>query len=838
MRRTLFRVLWSVAAGALAASTLVRAADLVDETPQRWFVELSNAPTADGGNSAAVANDHANFRSQAASAGIHYSVRYSYSSLYNGFSLNVAPRDVAKLSTLPGVKSIHPVRDVPLPMTTPGDDAAQQDWLSMTGADIAQNELGLKGDGITVAVMDTGVDYHHPDLGGCFGTGCKVTKGYDLVGDAFNNTTVPTPTPDNDPMDCAGHGTHVSGILAADGHGQAGHVTGVAPHVKLHMYRVFGCSGSTSDDIMLSAMEMILADGADVLSMSIGSDYDDWSESPTAAGSDRLARKGIVVVAAAGNAGSAAGTYVTGSPSTGTRVISVASFENLSVKLPSIVVNGTSFGYSAAVGAPPPPTSGSAPLKAAPAGDIIGCNPVAANFYSGTVALIKRGTCSFYQKAAIAQAGGATAVVLYNNAAGFINPTVAGTPPITIPVVALTLADGTTIAGELPTSLTWTDQLVNTPNPSAGLVSTFSSFGPTAELDFKPDIGAPGGNIFSTYPLALGGYATLSGTSMATPHIAGSVALLLQARPHLPANGVRDLLQNNAVPANWNGNPSLGFLDNVNVQGAGLAHIDRTILNTVSVAPGKIAVGDASHGPVTQALTFTNTGTVPVTYNLSNASALATGPNQLAAVAEFNVPGSVSFSAPSVTVPAGGSASVNATITAPAIPSLYVYGGYIVATPAGSGMPLRVPYMGMTGNYQDLNVLGLRSSGVPFLSHGDFTPVSDSAAFNLTSGDLPTIVVQLASATRNLSAEVYAASGSGLGRDWHKAFSFDYVPRNTSAGGVYVIPLDGTTFNGNKLNTLPAGKYIVVLTALQPLGDASNPASVETWQSPVFELQR
>jgi len=144
--------------------------------------------------------------------------------------------------------------------------------------------------------------------------------------------------------------------------------------------------------------------------------------------------------------------------------------------------------------------------------------------------------------------------------------------------------------------------------------------------------------------------------------------------------------------------------------------------------------------------------------------------------------------------------------------------------------------MGMTGNYQDLNVLGLRSSGVPFLSHGDFTPVSDGAAFNLTSGDLPTIVVQLASATRNLSAEVYAASGSGLGRDWHKAFSFDYVPRNTSAGGVYVIPLDGTTFNGNKLNTLPAGKYVIVLTALQPLGDPSNPASVETWQSPVFEI--
>jgi hypothetical protein len=110
--------------------------------------------------------------------------------------------------------------------------------------------------------------------------------------------------------------------------------------------------------------------------------------------------------------------------------------------------------------------------------------------------------------------------------------------------------------------------------------------------------------------------------------------------------------------------------------------------------------------------------------------------------------------------------------------------------------------------------------------------------FNLASGDVPTIVVQLTSATRNLSAEVYAAQGSVPGKDWHKAFSFDYVPRNASAGGVYLLPFDGTTFNGNKLNTLPAGKYIIVLTALQPLGDPSNPASVETWQSPVFEIRR
>ena len=838
--RRAFRFLLSVAAAAFAASTLVHAADLgggmVDETPQRWFVELASAPTADGGNANAVANDHANFKSQAAAAGLRYSVRYSYSSLFNGFSVKIAAGDVAKMSVLPGVQHVYPVKDVPRPMTIPGDAADQQDWLSMTGADIAQNELGLRGDGVTVAVMDTGVDYNHPDLGGCFGPGCKVSQGFDLVGDAFDNTTVLDPTPDPDPMDCAGHGTHVSGIIAADGHGQPGHVTGVAPHVKLHMYRVFGCHGSTSDDIMLKAMEMILADGADILSMSIGADFDNWAESPTAAGSDRLARKGMVVVAAAGNAGSASGTYVTGSPSTGTRVISVASFENLTVKLPSFTVNGTSYGYFSAVGAPPAPTSGSAPLVAAP--DTIGCVAPPAHFYNGASALIKRGTCSFLAKAALAQAAGASSVVLYNNAAGFLNPTVAGTPTIVIPVVAVTLADGTALAGQLPASLTWTDQLINSPNPTAGLVSTFSSFGPTAELDFKPDIGAPGGNIYSTY--LSGGYATLSGTSMATPHIAGSAALLLQARPHTPANAVRDLLQNNAVPANWNAAPSLGFLDNVHVQGAGLAHIDRTVLNGVSVTPGKLALGDASGGPATRTLTFTNAGASAVTYTLSHAPALTSGPNQFTAVTsnETTAHATVAFSAPTVTVPAHGSATVSATITAPAIPSLFIYGGYLVATPAAGAMPVRVPYMGVTGNYQDLNVLGATAAGFPRLTRGDIAAVSDGAVFNLTNGDTPTILLQLDSATRNLSAEVFAVSGTGLGRDWHKAFSFDFVPRNSTASGLYGLPFDGTTSNGRLLYTLPPGKYVIVMTALQPLGDATNPASVETWQSPVFEIQR
>jgi subtilisin family serine protease len=819
-----------------------------NETPEIWFVELASPPSADGTKPSTLAAERAAFRSQAQKAGLKYTERYAYESLFNGFSVKIARSDIGKLSRISGVQRIYPVGTVQLHDATI-DTPDQQDWLSMTGADTAQNVLGVHGDGIRVAVMDTGVDYLHPDLGGCFGPGCRVEMGYDLVGDAYDAVTSPTPVPDPDPMDCNGHGTHVSGIVGADGHGLAGHVTGVAPHVKFHAYRVFGCNGSTSDDIMLKAMEMILADGADVLNMSIGSAFEDWSESPTAAGSDRLVRKGIVVVASAGNSG-ANGTYSTGAPSTGKKVISVASFENLSVKLPlfTITPDDHAIGYFAAVGAPPPPTSGILPVEAT--STLLGCNPgQAVGSLTGKAALVKRGTCSFYEKAFNAQKAGASAVILYNNAAGFVSPTVAGTPPITIPVVSITLADGNLIASRLstgPVTMTWTNQLLNSPNPSAGLVSTFSSFGPSAELDFKPDLGAPGGNIYSTYfdPVTHDGYATLSGTSMASPHVAGSVALLLQAKPHTPPPLARDLLQNNAVPANWNGNPGLGFLDNVHVQGAGLIHIDRTITTNASISPAKLALGEGQAGPVTQTLTLQNGGGAAVTYDLTHVGALTTGPSEFT-VSEFVAPASVAFSAPSVTVPAGGTATVNATITAPTTANLYTYGGYLVATPQAGGLPLRVPYIGVTGDYQAVKVLGTAGAGLPLLARlvsGSFSPVGDGAVFTMADGDhIPYILVQLAHAARTLKAEIFSApasAGGPLGQSWHSAFQAEYLGRNSAATSFFSVGLDGQTANGHFVYTLPNGSYVAVMSALKPLGNSANPADWETWQSPVFTIAR
>jgi minor extracellular serine protease Vpr len=542
--------------------------EMTDETPQLWFVELSSAPVADGGNVGATGRDKANFRKEAQAAKIQFSERRSFDTLWNGLSISVSPSQLPKLARLSSVKALYPVETISIPTTEPMENPDMATALSMTGADIAQSELGLTGAGVRVAVMDTGVDYDHPDLGGCFGPGCRVAVGWDFVGDAFNADPTspaynPVPVPDPDPDDCNGHGTHVAGIVGASAAAEGG-VTGVAPEVTFGAYRVFGCAGSTTADIMIAAMERALADNMHVLNMSIGSAFQ-WPQYPTAQASDRLVNRGMVVVASIGNSG-ASGVYSAGAPGLGQKVIGVASFDNSHVALNTFTISpdDTPIGYGPATAAPLPPTSGSLPMARtgtpASTADACNTNPPALGSLTGQAALIRRGTCSFHEKALNAQNAGAAAVVLYNNAAGRFSPTVAGTTPITIPVVAISDTEGVLINNRLavgPVTMTWTDQTGQFLNPTGGLISSFSSYGLSPDLALKPDIGAPGGLIRSTYPLENGGYATISGTSMASPHVAGGVALLLESQPRTPSQAVRGILQNSADPKAWWGNPAL-----------------------------------------------------------------------------------------------------------------------------------------------------------------------------------------------------------------------------------------------------------------------------------------
>ncbi len=146
--------------------------------------------------------------------------------------------------------------------------------------------------------------------------------------------------------------------------------------------------------------------------------------------------------------------------------------------------------------------------------------------------------------------------------------------------------------------MTWTSQIASEPNPTANLISSFSSFGLPPDLSLKPDIGAPGGTVRSTLPLEQGGYGNLSGTSMSSPHVAGAVALLLQASPKTRPDEVMARLLNTARPHVWAGTPTSGFLDNVHRQGAGMLRIDDAIETDTLVTPSKLALGEIESGSI------------------------------------------------------------------------------------------------------------------------------------------------------------------------------------------------------------------------------------------------
>jgi hypothetical protein len=195
---------------------------------------------------------------------------------------------------------------------------------------------------------------------------------------------------------------------------------------------------------------------------------------------------------------------------------------------------------------------------------------------SGKVALIRRGTCGFYVKSFNAQTAGAIGVVLYNNVAGRVSPTVAGAPPITIPVVAISDTEGALIDSRLaagPVDMTWTANVGKFVNPTGGLISSFSSYGLAADLSLKPNIAAPGGSIYSTYPLELGRLCHL------VRHVDGVAACGRRCRAGAPGQAEHAVHRHEVAAAELGrseelvGAPSLGFLDNVHRQGAGMLDI-------------------------------------------------------------------------------------------------------------------------------------------------------------------------------------------------------------------------------------------------------------------------
>ena len=870
MPRKQFRFGAAVVALALSmvgAEARAAAPDLSDkQSTGRWFIELTTPVEV--------------FRARANASGIEFREHYSYKKVWKGVSVEASRDAASMLGKLAGVAAVYPVLVVPRPETQ-AISPELATAIAMTGADVAQSELGLTGTGVRVAVMDTGIDYHHPDLGGGFGPGTRVVAGYDFVGDRYDaagSGGALIAHPDNDPDDCNGHGSHVAGIIGASGNPATGGARGVAPGVTFGAYRVFGCDGSTSSDIMLAAMERALDDGMQVLNMSIGAAFQTWPQYPTAAGADALVAAGMVVVTSIGNSG-ANGVYSASAPGVGKNVIGVGSFDNSHVALPVFTISpdNSAIGYTGATAAAPTPTTGGFPMArtGTTASTADACAPQDLGNLTGQVVLIRRGTCGFYEKSRRAQLAGAAAVVLYNNAPGRFNPTVAVAPsatdgqPVTIPVVAISDAEGalinTRLAGGAVT-MTWTADSATFANATGGLISSFSSYGLSAELDLKPDVGAPGGLIRSTYPLEAGGYATISGTSMASPHVAGAAALFLQAHPTATPAAVRTALQNNANPARWSGNAGPQFIEFVHRQGAGMIDIPAAVTATSTVTPSKLSLGEGTTAtPKPVQVTIENKGTTALTFTPSHVAALATS-NATFAPGATTTAASVAFASPSVVVPAGGSATLDATITPPTSQGR-VYGGYLVLTPGAAGQPLLVPYAGFSGDYQGIQVLApggcalspfpgvFKLGGVTACTAPPAAPAAldvavtrqaAGATFNVEdSNDRPVILYHRAHQSRRLEFRaVEVATGTSYLLD-----ASDYVGRNAAngvsfvAGGFSAYIWDGKQLFTNaagkvQRKEVPSGAYNLQLVVTKALAQEGNAAHVETWNSPTITITR
>ncbi len=651
---------------------------------------------------------------------------FSVSRAFNGVAVEVDASKLAEIARLPEVRKVHILEpEYPTNSTSVPFIGAPSLWGNTVGLPST-----LTGAGIRIGIIDTGIDYQHPDFGG---TGLladyqandraaapdsyfptqKVVGGIDLAGDAYTGGN--TPVPDADPMDCNGHGTHVAGTAAGYGVTSAGTAyagpwdtttpfaslrvgPGVAPQAQLYAIRVFGCGGSTA--LTVQGIDWAtdpngdgdLSDHLDVINMSLGSNFGSLA-STSAQAADDAALAGIVVVASAGNAGDT--TFITGAPGSGSRVIATAAAADSGLTVGLLQANspaGIAGSYYASytnsfapTPAPAPsgqtanvvlaqdPADGAGPLTTD------GCSPLTnAAAIAGNIALIDRGTCGFQVKANNAQAAGAIAVLIANNVVGDPYPIsmgATGTTAVTIPALFISLADRNTIVANSPVNAT-----LNTA-PAGDTVATFSSRGPRlgrSAIRLKPDLAAPGVNITSAQTgvtcvsggclvtnasgfIPDGQALTISGTSMAAPHAAGTAALLKQLHPDWSPEEIKALMMNGSLHDVSLGANGGGVKFGPERMGAG-----REDPVVSAQAPG-FALGDDEQGLVSLSFDADVVGTATQVRKLRVVNKGATPQTYSLAIQVVNDAPGVAFSLPggsSVTVPAGGSVELDVQMSA------------------------------------------------------------------------------------------------------------------------------------------------------------------------------
>jgi len=746
--------------------------DLATVNAKRWIVQLDGAPLATyrGGvagfrATAAASTGSSRLNVQSARSAAYVArlkatqqafttrlarvipsarVQRTYQVVLNGLAVKMTKKQASLVRSMPNVRAVTPDVAYRLQMfSTPAQIGAPALWAQVGGQSNA-------GAGVKVAIIDSGifVRYVNGAYAGnpCFDdAGYTAPKGYPKGEKEFTNNKVivarhyfrpgDPPTAGNETAiqggnDASPHGTHVAGTVACNAgtpvtfQGANVTISGVAPKAYLMNYRVFYPSTSPEDFQngnaytveLVKAIEDAVKDGADVISNSWGSTYQNtlaWPD-PMVKAAENAVDAGVVMVFANSNAGPDPAT--SGSPAISPKVIAVGAVTKDTTIVPGFITvtaptpvpanlvglpfGGAGFGPQVTVTVGP---AGIVPAQAvATNGSTLGCSlagdvsPFPAGSLTGKVALIERGVCNFSEKVFNAQRGGAIAAFVYNSVAGGDTLMTMGpgvhADDVTVPSWFLRRTDGLNMvayANANPaTAQAKFDYSPHVSSNPGDVMAGFSSRGPSPDKLIRPDVVAPGVDVLSSgygvgdFPAPFTGFGSVSGTSMATPHVAGSAALLRQLHPDWTPAQVKSALMTTATENVWldsNQTVRAGVLD----RGAGRIDLTKAGSPGLTLDQPSLSAGEVSAG---QSVDFTIKATdVSGTAGTWTVSATKTG--SAATIANFDItPGSASLA-----VGANGSATLAVRVAASPSAAPGSYEGKVELTNASTGRVLHIP---------------------------------------------------------------------------------------------------------------------------------------------------
>jgi minor extracellular serine protease Vpr len=647
----------------------------------------------------------------------------------NAVLIQATDEDLAWLRTQPGVTAadftpaVHPHLD-----TAANLISAPAVWNSLGGSLQA-------GRGIRIAIIDSGIDQTHPmfaDSGFTAPGGFpRADKASNL---AFTNNKVivarnyvcpvsgncPNSSGPNDlnASDGVGHGTFVASVAAGRSVTTIYNttITGIAPGAYLGSYKVFPVSGNASGNAVLTALNDAVSDGMNLINFSGGSEPGGKAASDAYASSiNNVLLGGVLMIVSAGNCGpaSAASTECTGVTAGDATIGSPA-------ELPGVLSAGASTNshilmHTFKVTSPAPPASlqnvgfiaGSVPafnttIGPAPLVDVTPSDPTSQACsalpnlnLSGSIAVIKRGNCTFSTKITNATAAGAVGVLLYDNVSEPLSTigTGIGTPATAIESGIMTAADGANLLAFLQANPNALGQMSGTQSfysQQADLVSNYSSRGPTADYAIKPDLVAPG-DMFaasqetnSTGTAVIydpSGFVAASGTSFAAPMTSGSAAVLKSARPSLTATDIKSVLVNSATPLSGAQDGAPASVMNM---GGGRLNLQAAMNATLTSSPVSVSFKLITLSTTSQSQTVTikNVGT--------QSDVVAVTVTPILGGAGLQVTASPS----SISLAAGASAPVTIQIVATSAQQ-GIFEGFITLT--GQQSAIHVPYWTMFG---------------------------------------------------------------------------------------------------------------------------------------------